>query len=276
MGVSFNIMAVCAIFDPIIPAAPTMTSFSFVKNSICCAINLVFLPWRLQIYENSLYLSRYNPFMALFLTKDLDDPGRSRLGVWKITESEEELRNMSSVPTDELEEISYIKNESLRKQKLAVRALLDAMFDDKVYLSHHDNGKPYIENCATSISITHTEKYVAVILSETEDVGIDIESLDRDFSAVEKKALSEDEIDDLDDDKRNEQLAIYWCAKEAIFKMQSQNDVNFAEQIEIERFRPKSDGELEATFIDKDGFEEDFDLEYMTFDGHILVWTAVS
>ncbi|MCQ2149081.1 MAG: 4'-phosphopantetheinyl transferase superfamily protein [Bacteroidales bacterium] len=214
--------------------------------------------------------------MALFLTKDLDDPGRSRLGVWKITESEEELRNMSSVPTDELEEISYIKNESLRKQKLAVRALLDAMFDDKVYLSHHDNGKPYIENCATSISITHTEKYVAVILSETEDVGIDIESLDRDFSAVEKKALSEDEIDDLDDDKRNEQLAIYWCAKEAIFKMQSQNDVNFAEQIEIERFRPKSDGELEATFIDKDGFEEDFDLEYMTFDGHILVWTAVS
>ena len=78
--------------------------------------------------------------MALFLTKDLDDPARSRIGVWQISESEAELRAMTSIPSDELEEISYIRSESLRKQKLAVRALLDAMFEDKVYLSHHDNG----------------------------------------------------------------------------------------------------------------------------------------
>ncbi|MBO7511137.1 MAG: 4'-phosphopantetheinyl transferase superfamily protein, partial [Bacteroidales bacterium] len=45
------------------------------------------------------------------------------------------------------------------------------------------------------------------------DLGIDCESLDRDFSAVEKKALSEEEIEDLDEDRKNEQLAIYWCAK---------------------------------------------------------------
>ena len=33
-GVSFNIMAVCAMFEPIMPAAPTIVSFSLVKNSI--------------------------------------------------------------------------------------------------------------------------------------------------------------------------------------------------------------------------------------------------
>ena len=213
--------------------------------------------------------------MSLFLTKDLDDhPSHSRIGVWKITESEQELRDLTSVPTDELEEISYIKSESLRKQKLAVRALLDVLFEDKVYLSHHDNGKPYIENCVTNISITHTDNYVAVILNDNDDVGIDIESLDRDFSAVEKKALSEDEIDDLDDDKRNEQLAIYWCAKEAIYKLCGEYNMDFAEQIEVERFRPKRDGELEATFEDKDGNEEELDLEYMTFDRHVLVWVV--
>ena len=212
--------------------------------------------------------------MALFLTKDLDDDAHSRLGVWHITETEAELKALSSIPSDELEEISFIKSESLRKQKLAVRALLDAMFEEKVYLSHHDNGKPYIENNATNISITHTEKYVAVILNDLDDVGIDCESLDRDFSAVEKKALSEDEIDDLDDDHRNEQLAIYWCAKEAVYKKMSQYNVDFAEQIEVDAFRLKGEGELEATFINKDGFEEDFDLEYMTFDRHVLVWIA--
>lgn len=213
--------------------------------------------------------------MPLYLKKELDD--KTRIGVWQVTETEEELKALSSVPSDEMEEISYIRSESLRRQKLAVRALLDEMFEDKVYLSHHDNGKPYIENCVTNISITHTEKYVAVILNDHEDVGIDIESLARDFSSVEKKALSEDEIEDLEEDeKRNGQLAIYWCAKEAIYKMLGQYDVNFAEQIEVEKFRPKKDGELEATFEDEDGFEEEFDLEYIIFDNHVLVWVVNS
>ena len=213
--------------------------------------------------------------MPLYLKKELED--KTRIGVWQVTETEEELKALSSIPSDELEEISFIRSESLRRQKLAVRALLDEMFEDKVYLSHHDNGKPYIENCVTNISITHTEKYVAVILNDNEDVGIDIESLSRDFSSVEKKALSEDEIDDLEDDeKRNGQLAIYWCAKEAIYKMLGQYDVNFAEQIEVEKFRPKKDGELEATFEDEDGYEEEFDLEYIIFDNHVLVWVVNS
>ena len=209
--------------------------------------------------------------MGLYLKKKLDND--AEVGVWQITETEEELKELSSTPTDEMEEISFIRSESLRKQRLAVRALLNTMFDDKVYLSHHDNGKPYIENNPINISITHTAKYVAVILHEEENVGIDIESLDRDFSVVEKKALSEDEIEDLEDEKRNEQLAIYWCAKEAIFKLLSRYNVDFAEQIEVERFRPRGEGELEATFTYKDE-EEEFDLEYITFDRHVLVWVV--
>ena len=209
--------------------------------------------------------------MGLYLKKELEN--EAVIGVWQITETEEELIELSSTPSDEMEEISFIRSESLRKQRLAVRALLNTLFDDKVYLSHHDNGKPYIENNPVNISITHTEKYVAVILHEEENVGIDIESLDRDFSAVEKKALSEDEIDDLEDEKRNEQLAIYWCAKEAVYKLLSRYNVDFAEQIEIERFRPRGEGELEATFTSKNE-EEEFDLEYITFDRHILVWVV--
>ena len=188
--------------------------------------------------------------MGLYLKKKLEN--EATIGVWQITETEEELIALSATPTDEMEEISFIKSESLRKQRLAVRALLNALFEEKVYLSHHDNGKPYLENNPTNISITHTEKYVAVILHDENDCGIDVESLDRDFSAVEKKALSE----------------------EAIFKLLSRYNVDFAEQIEIERFRPRGEGELEATFIDKNEDEEEFNLAYMTFDRHVLVWVV--
>ena len=213
-------------------------------------------------------------YMGLYLRKKLEN--KAEISVWQITETEQELIEMCSVPTDEMEEISLIRSESLRKQKLAVRALLNEVFEEKVYLSHHDNGKPYLENCVTNISITHTEKYVAIITHDEDDLGIDIESLDRDFSAVEKKALSEDEIDDLDDDKeeKNEKLAIYWCAKEAIYKRMSINRVDFAEQIEVEKFNLRDEGELEATFIHKDEHEEEFELGYMTFDRHVLVWIA--
>ena len=208
--------------------------------------------------------------MALYLRKKLDN--KAEIAVWQVTETEEELLKLSSVPTDEMEEISLFRNESHRKQKLAVRALLNEVFEEKMYLNHHDNGKPYLENCVTNISITHTDKYVAIIIHDEEELGIDIESLDRNFATVEQKALSEDEIDDLNDEKKNEQLAIYWCAKEAIFKRMSQNRVNFAEQIEVEKFNLKKEGELEATFIHKDEHEEELELEYMMFDRHVLVW----
>ena len=167
-------------------------------------------------------------YMGLYLRKTLDN--KAEISVWQITETEQELIDLSSVPTDEMEEISLIRSETLRKQKLAVRALLNTVFEEKMYLNHHDNGKPFLENCITNISITHTDRYVAIITHDEDDVGIDIESLDRDFSAVGKKVLSEEEIEDIDEDRRNEQLAIYWCTKEAIFKRMSQNRVDFSEQ----------------------------------------------
>lgn len=210
--------------------------------------------------------------MALYLKKELDND--AKIYVWEITETEEQLLALSSVPNEELEEINLLKSEARRKEKLAVRALLNEIFDEKVYLGHHDNGRPYLQNSLTEISISHTNRFVAIIIHPDEDLGIDIESLDRDFSAVEKKALSEDEIDDLSEKKKTLQLAIYWCAKEAIFKRMSINGVDFAEQIELERFNPHDEGDLEATFTHKDGTEIEFELEYMVFANHVMVWVV--
>ena len=61
--------------------------------------------------------------MGLYLRKTLDN--KAEVSVWQITETEEELKNLCSVPADEMEEISLIRSESQRKQKLAVRALLN-------------------------------------------------------------------------------------------------------------------------------------------------------
>lgn len=209
--------------------------------------------------------------MGLYSKRTLDNG--ATIAIWEITESEDDLRTLCSpIPNDELEELEILRSEARRKEKLAVRALLNELYPEKVYLGHHDNGKPYIQNCADEISISHTSRFAAIITHDEEDVGIDIECVNRDFSAVEKKALSEEELDDLTDKNHNLQLAIYWCAKEAIYKRMSQRRVDFAEQIELEKFTPRRDGELEAVFIHKDGEEEEFELEYEMVEDHVMVW----
>ena len=209
--------------------------------------------------------------MGLYKRENLENG--AEICVWEISEDEDELRRLCApIPSDELEDLQITSSPVRRKEKLAVRALLNVMFPEKLYLGHHDNGKPYLQNCAVEISISHCARFVAIIAHPEESVGIDIESLDRDFSAVERKALSEDEKDDLSDHNTNQPLAIYWCAKEAIFKRMSRNGVDFARQIEVERFTPHDEGELEATFIHKDGEEETFELNYEVFDGHVMVW----
>lgn len=208
--------------------------------------------------------------MALFFSRELDNG--ATVSVWEIVESEEELLSLCSVPSDELEELQLIRSVDRRRERLAVRTLLNELFDGKVYLGHHDNGRPFLQNSLIEISISHTGRFAVVLTHPEESVGIDIESLERNFSAVEKKALSPDEIENLSERSRNLHLAILWSAKEAIYKRMSQSDVDFAKQIEIKRFSPKESGEIEATFIQKDGEELEFELSYEIFENHVMAW----
>ncbi|MFA7116231.1 MAG: 4'-phosphopantetheinyl transferase superfamily protein [Bacteroidales bacterium] len=209
--------------------------------------------------------------MGVYLQKVLDDG--VQIYVWEITESEKELFKLCSpIPNDELEDLQFIKSQARRKEKLAIRALLNKIFEDKVYLGHHDNGKPYLNNNPTEISITHTNRFAAIITHPEKDVGIDIECTTRDFSAAEKRALSEDEKEDISKKNRNKKLPIYWCAKEAIYKRLSLSNIDFQYQIQIDNFHVHDNGSFDATFIDQDGEKKEFELEYEFIEDHVMVW----
>ncbi len=210
--------------------------------------------------------------MALYLQKNTVDG--ARIAVWQLSETEEELIGVSDLNESALGDIMAFKSESLRRQKLAVRALLNYMFGTDVRLGHGGDDKPYLKKLDTKISVTHTPKYVAVIAHETMPVGIDMESLDRDFSAVQKKALTENELRDLREENRSAQLALYWCVKEAVFKKMGELAVEFSEKIEVEKFEVLDSGKIRANFLREGGKSVEIPLEYMTFDRHILVWTT--
>jgi 4'-phosphopantetheinyl transferase EntD len=199
----------------------------------------------------------------------------SVVAVWKIEEPEEKLRRQCAVPHNELEELHYTSNPQRRIERLAVRVLLNEVLGEKVYLGHHDNGRPFLQNNVANISITHTKQFAAIIYNPTLDVGIDMESLARHFSAVERKALSDREREYLSDKHRHLQLCLIWCAKEAIYKRFSENGVDFAAQMYIEKFTPKKKGKLTATYTDSEDEQTELTLHYELIEDHALVWVAM-
>ncbi len=241
--------------------------------------------------------------MGLYLRKDLK--GGGTIAVWEITETEKELLNILAQDEEdrdqELEEISLYKSEQARREKLSVLCLVQELFREPspefpvgpVHIGHHENGSPYIENDSTRISITHTNRFSAVIIHPSEEVGIDIESIQRDFTAVEKRALNDDEREDLVEkdesdpeqmEERNTQLAIYWCAKEALYKRMDRTHVDFSKDMEVDRFSVRDEGEIDVVFkypknehiLDEDGNEqneeEEFEMQYEVFEDHVMVW----
>ena len=118
--------------------------------------------------------------MGLFFSKEVEKG--ATISVWEITETEDELMKLSSIPHYELEELQLTKSLARRKERLAVRALLNELFDGKVYLGHHDNGRPFLQNSLIEISISHTGKYVCVLTHPEKSVGVDVESLERNSS----------------------------------------------------------------------------------------------
>ena len=191
--------------------------------------------------------------MSLFYSKKLDNG--ATIWLWKIDGS------------------SSCKQPRKREQE-AVKCLLNQVLNKDVLLCHHENGRPYLENCNLQISISHTSLFAAVIAHSSFNVGIDIENLSRNFSVVEKKALGSKEKLDLHPTDTNLSLAIYWSAKEAVYKRVSQPGTDFANQIFVKKFDPLNCTQLEALFTDNQGRVSEFQLGCEVIDNHIMVWTV--
>ena len=79
--------------------------------------------------------------MGLYKREKLENG--AEICVWEISEDEDDLRRLCApIPADELEELEITKSPARRKEKLAVRALLNEMFPEKLYLGTTTTASP--------------------------------------------------------------------------------------------------------------------------------------
>jgi len=175
--------------------------------------------------------------MPLVYQQNINDS--TKLGVWHITEPEDFF--LQKVPLQQ--EISHPNK---RRQHLAGRFLLQQLFPDFPYelIRIADTRKPFLENEAYHFSISHCGEYAAVVVSPTHRVGVDIEKISSRVEKIKHKFLSDQEqqllkeIPLLPYDSFSEKLlTAAWSIKEALFKWQGSQEVDFIKHLPINQFQ---------------------------------------
>ncbi len=207
--------------------------------------------------------------MSLFKTIKVNG---GLIGIWQITENPADLIPYFS--PEELADEDFRKYSFGKRQTewLATRLLLKQLIGVDFAISYASSGKPILNHKHYKhLSISHSRYFIAVFVHEQLPVGIDMEELSRNYTQVEQKYLSETELIAVN---RNPVLqCLYWCAKEAIFKLVPDEGVDFRKQIRISPFNPELDDQFKAKFINE-RHENTYYLQFQTFSNHSLVWVA--
>ena len=157
--------------------------------------------------------------------------------LWQLTEDEAELReNLGrAFISDEILSISHPqKIREWLASRLLVKLLAKKFGIAYVGLKKDEHGKAFLIDNDSHISITHTSEYVAVALNPAAAVGIDMEKSDPKLQRTSRKFLSPPEFDHAGDEI--EKLSMYWCAKEALYKLYGKKKISFRESIYIMPF----------------------------------------
>ena len=188
-------------------------------------------------------LSGLKPEFAMPLYKIIDHNPTTRILIWNITESFEQLNQEVQLNEKNQLRLNGMKSEMHQRAFLSVRKLL-ALADYSDFDLYYDEfGKPHLhsENCHsefTEVSITHSHHFSAIILSN-EPVGIDIEMQRDKIIKIAHKFVNDEELNRLQ--KRNhteyiKKLTIKWGVKEAIFKIRNEKGISFKDHINVQPF----------------------------------------
>ncbi len=161
--------------------------------------------------------------------------------VWKLTESLEELHKIMPF-YHENEELISISHPQKKREWIAGRLVIKCLLETKecifMGLTKDEHGKPFLINYDFSISITHTAEYVAAVLSPQKAIGIDMEKKHEKLLRTFPRFMSKDEL--RPDPQQVALLCMYWCGKEAMYKLNGRKKVSFQKDIILDPLTPDS------------------------------------
>lgn len=194
------------------------------------------------------------------------------LGVWKIEEDIDTLLGMVDLDIIDKKKYKGFASTSRKLEFLSVRALLAELLGKDARIVYNKNNKPFLRDGSRFISISHSNKLTAILLSSNEKVGIDLEYMSTNIGRIAFKFINRKEKITRDSDKRIYHLYLHWCAKEALYKICDKEGISIKKNITIEPFDVKESGEIQGSVHTKK-INDSFDLFYTRYDNYTIVWT---
>jgi 4'-phosphopantetheinyl transferase len=196
----------------------------------------------------------------------------STLGVWKIEEDLPALLKDITLGPEDLKKLNNFRSTSRKLEFLSVRALLAELLGPDARIVYNKNNKPFLKDGSHFISISHSYKLTAILLSTKEKVGIDLEYMSSNISTLAFKFLNRNEKITKERDDRKYHLYLHWCAKEALYKICDKEGISVRNNITIEPFELKESGEIKGK-VHTSKINETFELFYTRYDNYSIVWT---
>ena len=197
------------------------------------------------------------------------------IGIWKMEETVEELLSFFSGKQAEYSmEISRFQYPKRKQEFLSVRLLLKELTGVENDIYYNLNGSPSLVGNKLKISISHTNGYAAVILHPSANVGLDIEQKRDKIIRLKHKFLSQNELENIDKENELEHLLLHWSAKETMFKMMGEEDVDFISHLHISPFVPSKSGTIHSVET-RSQKQQQFSLDYKVHDDYVLVWGII-
>jgi phosphopantetheinyl transferase len=201
----------------------------------------------------------------------------TRLGVWKIEETEEFFKGNVPQHRD-------VTHPHKRLQHLAGRYLLQFLFPDFPYhlIEIADTRKPFLPDELYHFSISHCGDYAAAIVSKDKRVGTDIEIPSEKVLKISNKFLNEKEysIFNIQHSILNDRLTtidyrlmtLLWSAKESVFKWYGNGEVDFKKHIHLRSFSISNNySRLNAIFVKNN---QELIIDYRIFENLVLAWVV--
>ena len=202
--------------------------------------------------------------------QSIENAGGGAWALWEVTEIESELTyaSLESCPDD-------IVHPQKRLEWLAGRALIRSLAEsygvNYVGLRKDEFGKPFLKEHSGQISLSHSYPFVAAQWHPSLPVGIDLEQPKDKLLQVASRVFSMDELADAGNHLTK--LCIYWCAKEALYKIYGKRNLLFTDHLRVSPFTLADQGLL-AGRIEVGDLLLKAPLKYKVYKDFVVVFTC--
>ena len=163
--------------------------------------------------------------------------------------------------------------ENRKREWLTSRIILKEILGEEKEILYNSIGKPYLSDNSYNISISHTKGFAAFILNKENEVAIDIEKISSKVENVRKKFVNEEEEISLSQELQRIHLLLYWSAKESMYKLLGEKNVDFIKHLHIKAFEP-----VIGEWNDFDAFEtltekqKSYKIKYFICENYVLTY----